>query len=126
MLFLSRLWLTIKYYLNNNKILGEDRISNDETVGKLRYFYDKDGLCGFTYNGETYNYLRDILGSIVAIYKNSRYDQRAIVCKYQYDAFGDCIVYDSLGAINTESTFIGNINPFRWKSHYFDTESIYL
>ncbi len=45
------------------------------------------------------------------------------LARYEYDSFGNCTVYDGDGKINTDANFIGNINPFRWKSFYFDTES---
>ena len=47
----------------------------------------------------------------------------ALICEYFYDAFGNCKVFNSNGEENTSSSFIGNINPFRWKSHYLDTET---
>ena len=43
---------------------------------------------------------------ITAIYKDD-----ALVAKYAYDA-------------NTTKTFIGNINPFRYVSYYFDIETV--
>lgn len=46
-----------------------------------------------------------------------------LVAFYDYDAFGNCTVYDENGVVNTDPNFIGNINPFRWKSQYFDVES---
>ena len=45
------------------------------------------------------------------------------LARYEYDSFGICTVLDGDGKINTDANFIGNINPFRWKSFYFDTES---
>ena len=31
--------------------------------------------------------------------------------------------YDGNGKVNSSAGFIGNVNPFRWKSFYFDTET---
>ena len=36
---------------------------------------------------------------------------------------GNHTVYDSNGNINTDENFIGNINPFRYRSYYYDTET---
>lgn len=40
------------------------------------------------------------------------------VARYYYDAWGNCKVEQY-----NDSNDIGNINPFRWKGHYFDAES---
>ena len=43
--------------------------------------------------------------------------------QYEYDSFGKTTVKDSSGNVNTNVGFIGNINPFRWKSFYYDVET---
>ena len=40
----------------------------------------------------------------------------------KYDAWGNCTVCNSDGTPNTSSTFIGNINPFRYRGYYWDKE----
>lgn len=47
----------------------------------------------------------------------------SIVVKYKCDAWGNHEVLDSNGNRNTSDTFIGNINPFRYKGYYYDKES---
>lgn len=42
---------------------------------------------------------------------------------YKYDVWGNHKVYDSTYAVNTSSSFIGNINPFRYKGYYYDIET---
>ena len=106
--------VTTTYYLDGEKILGEDR--SDGT--KLRYFYDIDGLCGMEYNGTRYNYVRNAYGDIVMLTSSG-----LPTAVYYYDAYGNCKVYDVDGNENTDSDFLGNINPFRWKGHYYDVES---
>ena len=116
--------MTIKYYLDNNKILGEDHINENGKVKKeIRYFYDKDGVCGFRYNGNNYSYVKDILGNIIAIYTTLASTYHRIECRYKYDAYGNCQVLNRRDEEKTNDDFIGNINPFRWKGHYYDTES---
>ena len=110
---------TTTYYLDGEKILGEDRTdSKGNITARLRYFYDIDGLCGVRYNDATYKYVRNAYGDIVMLTSNGLPE-----AVYYYDAWGNCKVYDVDGNENTSSDFIGNINPFRWKGHYFDTES---
>ena len=43
--------------------------------------------------------------------------------KYVYDAWGNHVVYNSAGAQNSDATFIGNLNPFRYRGYYYDTET---
>ena len=85
----------------------------------LEFFYDHTGVAGMKYNDATYIYRKDVQGNIIALLdSNGR-----IVVKYAYDAWGYHTVYDSNGNINTDENFIGNINPFRYRSYYYDTET---
>ena len=58
-------------------------------------------------------------GAILEIYNSGE----VIVARYVYDAFGNHKVYDGYYNVNTNDSFIGNINPFRYKSYYYDKES---
>ena len=41
-----------------------------------------------------------------------------------YDAWGKVLsVTDANGNANTSSTFIGNVNPIRYRGYYYDTET---
>ena len=42
---------------------------------------------------------------------------------YEYDAWGNHKVYSPTGTINISDSFIGNINPFRYRGYYYDRES---
>ncbi len=46
-----------------------------------------------------------------------------ILATYEYDAWGNHRVLDINGFENTNSTFIGNINPFRYRGYYYDVET---
>jgi RHS repeat-associated protein len=68
-----------------------------------------------------YTYIKDALGNITGIAQNDR-----IICRYRYDAFGRATTLNPDGTIaNFNHNHIATINPFRWKSHYFDVESNY-
>lgn len=43
--------------------------------------------------------------------------------KYTYHAWENNKVYNPDGTENTLSTFIGNINPIRYRGYYYDTET---
>ena len=47
------------------------------------------------------------------------------VAIYNYDAYGNTTVLNPDGTENTSSSFIGHINPFRYRSYYYDEESGY-
>ena len=62
---------------------------------------------------------KNTLGDIVAI----RDGNGNIVATYEYDAWGNHTVTDRYGNANTRSSFIGNINPFRYRGYYYDVET---
>ena len=45
------------------------------------------------------------------------------VVKYKYDAWGNHAVLNSSGGDIEEGTHIGNMNPFRYRGYYYDTET---
>ena len=45
------------------------------------------------------------------------------VVEYYYDAWGNHKVVDENGDEITSSTHIGNVNPFRYRGYYYDTET---
>ncbi len=102
-----------RMYLDGGKILGEDRANC-----KLRYFYDATGLKRIrTIENKNdirnYECVKDSQGSIIMLINA---DSGKICCRYEYDALGKCaIVYDVDN--------VGNVNPFKWKGFFFDTES---
>ncbi len=101
---------TERMYLDGGKILGEDRANC-----KLRYFYDATGLKRIRrIEGRlTYDYecVKDSQGSIVMLTEGG-----TIVCRYEYDALGKCTILEQVNNA-------GNVNPFRWKGFFFDSET---
>ena len=43
--------------------------------------------------------------------------------KYTYDAWGNHEVSEVNGVIITDMSHIGNLNPFRYRSYYYDTDT---
>ena len=82
----------------------------------LEFLYDHTGVFAVQYNGATYYYRKDIQGNIIALLDSTG----AVVVKYRYDAWGKCKVLDATGAEITDNTHIGILNPFRYRSYYFD------
>lgn len=85
----------------------------------IEYFYDENSSpIAFAYNGEVYYYKKDLLGNVIEILDITG----TTVVKYVYDAWGNHKVLNPDGTENTSTLFIGNINPIRYRSYYFDTE----
>ena len=106
-----------KYYLEDNDIIFEKRGNN--VLYYLRN--DIDDLFGFMYNNDLYYYVKNNKNDIVGILDNS-YN---IVAKYKYDSWGKVIsITDSQdNDISNNVNNIGNINPFRYRSYYYDSET---
>ena len=101
------------YILDGTKILRETWGENT-----LIPIYDnEDSVCGIIYNGVPYYFLKNLQGDVIAIVdKNTE-----TVAQYSYDAWGACTkavtITDLTGGVD-----IANINPFRYRSYYFDKE----
>ena len=100
---------TTEYYYDGTKLLGENRNGEKE----IRYIYDAEGISGFEIASEAnpYMFVKDARNNVVAILDNG-----GEVAAYEYDAWGNCnVVKDTRG--------IGTLNPIRWKSQYYDSDS---
>ena len=87
----------------------------------LYYYYDANGSIGsISYNGVRYAFLKNLQGDVVAILDTNS----NIVARYTYDAWGRILsITDGNGNANTSSSFIGNVNPIRYRGYYYDTET---
>ena len=87
----------------------------------LEFIYDLQGLAGVVDNSDstakTYFYRKDAQGNIVALLD----ENGAVVVKYVYNAWGEHKVLNPDGTENISASFIGNINPFRYRGYYYDT-----
>ncbi len=102
------------YYYEDGVLIIEKR-NND----MIYYLYDNnDNLIGFKLNGTTYYYKKNNLEDILGIYDSS-YN---LVVKYEYDDWGNTLVLDSNNNPITNKSHIGLINPFRYRSYYYDED----
>ncbi|MBE6534412.1 MAG: hypothetical protein E7678_05550 [Ruminococcaceae bacterium] len=85
----------------------------------LEFFYDHTGVFAVKHNGLTYFYRKNAQQDIIAILDN----YGNVVVKYKYDAWGMCKVLNAIGTEITDENHIGILNPFRYRSYYFDTET---
>ncbi len=104
-----------KYYYENYKLQKEMAFNAQKELYEITYFYDKNGIYSFIYKNKQYFYIKDINNSIIGIFN----EKGIILAYYIYDYFGNHIVLDENMQENNKDNFIGNINPFRFKSYYF-------
>ena len=100
-----------EYVNDGNNLIAEKRNNN-----WLYYIYGVDGVAGFCYNGATYLYRKNVQGDVTHIYKHELDSTLTLVAQYVYDAWGNCKTITDVDGIAT-------LNPFRYRSYYFDEET---
>ena len=96
-----------KFYLDEAKIIEQ---TNGST--SIHFFYDSnDEIVGFKYDGNNYFYVKNLQGDITDIVNANG----EIVSSYTYDPWGDILSISG-------NTTIGNLNPFRYRSYYYDSD----
>ncbi|MBQ3182190.1 MAG: glycoside hydrolase family protein [Clostridia bacterium] len=95
---------------------------------QLNFLYDESGnVYGFVYNDGLYTapyyYVKNLQGDVIAILNGSN----AVVAEYAYDAWGNILsVTDGNGnAVSLSADHIANINPIRYRSYDYDTETMF-
>lgn len=77
-------------------------------------------LIGFEYNNVPYYYLKNNQNDIIGIIDANK----NVLAKYTYDSWGKIIsIKDNNNTEITSNTHIANINPFRYRSYYYDLET---
>jgi RHS repeat-associated protein len=76
----------------------------------IYYLYDSLGIAGMIYNGSYYYFEKNTLGDIIRI----RNSLNTIVATYSYDACGNIL---------SQSGSMADVNPFRYRGYYYDTET---
>ena len=106
-----------KYYLEGKDIIFE------KTNGNVLYFIrnEIDGLIGFKYNNNTYYYMKNNQDDIIGILD----DNYNVLVKYTYDSWGNIIsiLDNNNNDISSDTNHIANINPYRYRSYYYDRET---
>ena len=95
-----------------------------EVTGDVQtdYYYDESGnVFGFKRGNSEYYYIRNGQGDIIGILDSSGTQ----IVSYVYDSWGKLVsVTDASGNDKSgDASFIGNLNPFRYRGYYYDTET---
>jgi len=105
--------ITHTYLLDGTKILREEWCGNT-----LIPIYDnEESVCGIIYNGVPYYFQKNLQGDVIAITN----EHGTVVGAYRYDAWGANVGIITCTEL-TDGVDIANINPFRYRSYYFDQE----
>lgn len=92
-------------------ILREDRQGDSP----IWYLYDgADDIIGFEYQDQTYYYLKNLQGDVLQILDGSG----NTIVEYMYDSWGKVV-----SVTGTQAETIGQRNPFRYGSYYYDIET---
>jgi len=75
---------------------------------------------GMIYGGQDYIFSKNLQGDVIGIYNPSR----QLVAKYTYNAYGEITAITNASGVDVSNnaTHIANINPFRYRGYYYDTE----
>ena len=68
---------------------------------------------------ELYYYVLNAQGDVIALLNSAG----ALVASYNYGAWGNYSVHGADGKKTTDATFIGHINPLRYRGYYYDRET---
>ena len=104
-----------EYTLDGTKILREcwnyDENAKEYRDVLIPLYDNEDSVCGIIYNNTPYYFVKNLQGDIIEIVSKDA----VAIARYSYDAWGVCTVtQDSIG--------IATINPFRYRSYYYDEE----
>ena len=100
---------TTTEFIYNGDILAGQKTGNDILV----FMYDNNGdAFGFIYNGTEYYYIKNAQNDVTAIASADG----TVIANYYYDSWG------KLTEI-TGDTEIAELNPIRYRSYYYDSET---
>lgn len=106
---------TYKYYLNDTDIIFEET-----PEGTIYYTYDTTGLVSFSYKNKEYYYIKNLQNDIIGLLD----EDFNVIANYAYDSWGKIIsITDKEGKEITDENHVANINPFRYRSYYYDKET---
>lgn len=108
---------TTQYLLNGTQILAQKTGSTT-----LSFFYDQQGTRVGMADGKNnfYYYIYNVQGDVIALADAST---GKLAATYTYDAWGKIVKINNQAPEKVASTNIANLNPFRYRGYYYDTET---
>ena len=97
--------------------MKEEEIINQDVIYYRRD--EKGKLIGIKYDNNEYYYIKNLQEDIIGITDSNN----NLLCSYVYDSWGKILsIKDNEGNDITDTSHIGLINPFRYRSYYYDEE----
>ena len=86
----------------------------------MSFLYDdSDNMVGFTLNGTSYYYVKNLQGDVIGILDSTG----TLVVQYTYDAWGKILsVTDGDGVAITNKSHVAYLNPIRYRGYVYDEE----
>ncbi|MBR7167822.1 MAG: RHS repeat-associated core domain-containing protein [Bacteroidales bacterium] len=113
---------TFAYDARGRRISKNDISFEYDHTGKLikqsnglEFIYDHTGVFAFIFDASTFFYRKNAQNDIIAILDS----MGRVVVEYTYNAWGECITT----VVDSTCGAVANLNPFRYRSYYFDTET---
>ena len=112
------------YYTEGGLIHREERWGYPGGNLSLWYHYDATGIARLDLvypsgTSRSFYPVKDAQGNVIAILGQTG----ALFARYEYDAWGNHRVLNQVGGVVTDPAHIGLLNPWRWRSQYYDIES---
>lgn len=105
-----------KYYTVGTSIIFEK--TNNNVIYYMRN--DVDDLIGFKYDDKSYYYVKNLQDDVIGILD----ENNNLIVNYQYDSWGNILsITDNVGNVIVDTSHIGIINPYRYRSYYYDKET---
>lgn len=102
----------------NGAPFAYDSLGRLESAAGIGFVYAGQSVAMIEVDGSQYYLQRDAFGSVSAILDSLG----VVVATYSYDLYGKPKVYGQGGTENSDPTFIGNLNPIRYRGYYYDQE----
>ena len=111
---------TVNGVTTNYKLQGSNIIFEQTNDNMIYYIHDaSSNVIGLKYNDDIYYYEKNIQNDVTGIMD----DSFNLLATYQYDSWGNILsIKDANGNTITDSTNIALVNPFRYRSYYYDSE----
>ena len=111
---------TVNGVTTNYKLQGSNIIFEQTNDNMIYYIYDaSSNVIGLKYNNDIYYYEKNIQNDITGIMD----DSFNLLATYEYDSWGNIkSIKDINGNTITDGTNIALVNPFRYRSYYYDSE----
>lgn len=98
---------------------GKHIIQMEKDGNDLEFIYDNTGLSGIKYKNQQYILRRNAQSDITHIFTING----NMVARYEYDAWGNHKVLDENDIEIDDPNHIANMNPFRYRGYFYDTET---